>query len=95
MEIQDSTPLFENPAFTVSELQDRFEVVAKAFARLNSVPAPKPPPAPPAPVTKPDPANATGEADDASETPADSESSDSASEDAADSMSEQAHEELR
>lgn len=44
-EEQEKKPLHEEPAYMVSELQDRFEVVSKMFAKLNKIPAPPPPPA--------------------------------------------------
>lgn len=89
MELQESTPLFENPVFTVSELQDRFEVVSKLFSRLNTTPAPKPPPSP-----VPSPEDAKEEATAEPESGADTKESDSAGEADADSTA-TPHEELR
>jgi hypothetical protein len=40
---QQGHPLHLDPVFTISELQDRFEVVSRKFAKLNRIPAPKPP----------------------------------------------------
>lgn len=42
---QEKKAPHEEPAFLVSELQDRFEAVSKLFAKLNKIPAPPPPPA--------------------------------------------------
>jgi hypothetical protein len=58
---QDAHPLHEAPLFTVAELQSRFEPVSKLFALLNSVPAPKPPPAPKEVNATAPAANATAE----------------------------------
>lgn len=93
-ELQDSTPLFENPVFTVSELQDRFEVVSKSFIKLNNLPAPKPLPAPKAENEQ---ENVTLEAGADPENAAHTQPSDSASEGAAGGSSEPSppHEELR
>lgn len=50
----------QDPAFTIEQLQDRFEPVSRMFARLNAVPAPKPAKAPaPAPA---DAATTSGDA---------------------------------
>lgn len=82
-EVQDSTPLFENPVFTVSELQERFEIVSTIFSRLNSKPPPKPIAAK---------AESSDEEPAAAESPADTKSSDSASDD---TSTQPPHEELR
>jgi hypoxia up-regulated 1 len=40
---QEARAPHEEPAFTVAELQVRFDVVHDVFTKLSSVPAPKPP----------------------------------------------------
>jgi hypothetical protein len=55
---QEARALHEEPAFTVAELQTRFEAVHVAFTTLSSVPAPKPPV-----VAKNETESTTGEAE--------------------------------
>jgi hypothetical protein len=91
VELQDSTPLFENPVFSVAELQDRFEIVSKKFIRLNSAVLP---PELAKPAAKSENATAAGSAD--LESPqADTQSSESASEEVSETSTEPPHEELR